>query len=512
MDPEEEQQNQDQDQQPLGDQGLTKKVAKKGFQALRGLGAAGEAAEAAEAGAVAAGAESTAGGTAAATGATEGLAAAAAGEAGATTAAGGIATGAASAEGALTGTAIASGSASMGWAIAAVLIIVLFFVFVIVITGGGAGINTGGGVPPTPTPGPGSELPKIINFKGGHAYLSCSKTEIINCQSSSLGDPVTMFAIFYVDNTFSANKDTAMITIGPFSTSFFDILNSNIKPRPDIRTLLSPNYTWKLSTVLRSAEKGSDPNEYIISMGVGKPLKSGPTDVTLSLEGFGELSGGDGGGGDLGDIYASQDHEPTNNTCSNNKYLIYMNIVKSDVKRIPPFDNPILLSPNANYGDPVCTFKQDRLTQVIKDNLGKYGQNSNDDRLVSIWKDIQECEGTPNSHDVCTDADYQNGYCNILGTWGMYQMGAFWSAGKKWTQVSARGDVTWQRQVQNAIGYNHQILNDDFSYWGTARCMCWHDKYANSHAPYCNKIRNANLTRSPSSGKCSTCTATKGNQ
>lgn len=481
MDPEEEQQNQDQDQQPLSDQGLTKKVAKKGFQTLRGLGAAGEAAETAEAGAVAAGAEATAGGAAAATGATEGLAAAAAG-AEATAAATGAAT-----EGALTGTAIVSEFASMGWALAIVLIAFFVITFIIVITGGGAGINTGGGVPPTPTPGPGSDAPVYIYFKGGYAYIVGPNGCVKTC-SFNKGDTVDMTVHVLINRDSFPGTLIKLKANVAIVSSYFSVTSTTGNPDkiayPSLGLVI---YKWRFGHL------DSGDNNFTFTITGKVTASSGDTDVKLSMEGV-TITTGEGTGS--GDIYASQDHASTSDTCDG-RYS-KLSDVKNDVIRIPPFDNPILLSPNANYGDPVCTFKQDRLTQVIKDNLGKYGQNPNDNELVNFWADIQSCEGTPNSHNACSAKDARLNKCSDLGTWGLYQMSANQSAGSEWKKESPRGDVPWQRQVQNAIWYNYKEIDGNFVHWEAAYCLCSAERYKNK--PFCAEIKRRNLDKT-----CSSC-------
>lgn len=470
MDPKEDQnQNQqDQDQQSLSDQGLTKKIAKKGLQSLRGIGVAGETAGA-EAGAAATGAE-----TATAAGVAEGLGAAAAEGAATTTAT----ASAAAAEGALTGAAITSGSSFGMWALAITLIAVFIITIIVVITGGGSGVNLNSSSP-NPEPGPGSKLPEIINFKGGHAYLSCSKTERINCPTSSLGDPVTIFAIFYIDDTFPASlKNTATITIGPFSPSYFDFLNFlNIKPFPD--THISPNYTWKLSTVLRSAEKGSDPNEYIISMGVGKPLKSGPTDVTLSLKGFQDVTGS---GGDTGDLYVGATSLPTNDTCKGQ----YSGVMADLSKSWPEMKG------NTNFADPVCSYRPDKFKQVLEATETK-SEN------IPFWTDIMRTEGAIMTVGGLKDSSGKIIY-HASGPFGKFQMGRSYPLpGKKWSSVDDRGDTTWQKQIENAVGYNKVLAqnNNNFGYWGTAMCLCYFDYYRNSNKGWCDDIIKAHQVRCP---------------
>lgn len=481
MDPEEDQNQQDQDQQSLSDQGLTKKIAKKGLQSLRGIGVAGETAGA-ETGAAATGTATTTAAagaeTATAVGAAEGLGAAAAGAATTTAAAG-----AATTEGVLTGAAITSGSSFGMWALAITLIAVFVITIIVVITGGGAGTNLGSGSP-SPEPGPGPKLPEIINFKGGHAYLSCSKTERINCNNLSPDRSITMFAIFYIDDTFPASlKDTAKIIIGPFDTSFFDIFNflsKDIKPRPDTYTPLSPNYTWKLSTVLRLGEKGSGPNEYIISMGVGKPLKGDATKVTLSLKGFQDVTGGRNSGS--GGIYAGIDNPPSTDACEGGKYNSIMTGIKKDFKVSA-----------ANFGDPVCSYSTSNLKQLIETTESK-------PENVNFWMDIAKCESPGNGPNGYSRTG-EIGDSEQAGIWGNFQMRrSFPTPLKKWTELSDRGDVTWQRQAQNAISWNNARAREgnNFVYWESAYCLCSADRYKNQS--FCADIKRKGLAKS-----CSRC-------
>ncbi|MBI4084687.1 MAG: hypothetical protein HY431_02175, partial [Candidatus Levybacteria bacterium] len=117
---------------------------------------------------------------------------------------------------------------------------------------------------------------------------------------------------------------------------------------------------------------------------------------------------------------------------------------------------------------------------------------TNDDR-ANFWMDITYCEGTPNSF-----GDQQPPL--PMGPAGHFQMGIGQPiVFKKWQPDNAnRGDVPWQRQVQNAIKYNNNVLrpiNKDFEFWGAARCLCYFDGYKQKE--YCRDIIRDGLQRSP---------------
>jgi hypothetical protein len=469
-------------------------LGKKTVGTIRGLGAAPAEVPEETAAAGAATAEATTGATGAAaeTGVATGATATSAGEAmaaatGTTSAA---ATAAGEAPAVATGLeAIAAAGSNMGmWALATTLIVVLILTFIIIFLGGATQF-TGITPEPNPNPNPDDEF-KIIYFTGGKAYISCDKFSMVKCPEFNLDSKITIYAIFYVDDTFPKDLiNTAKISIGPFSRSLFDIFLNNVQPRPDA-SFLAPNYAWKLSTVLKNAEKGPDPNEYIISMGIGKPLSLSPKEgakITLTLDGFPITDGGGGGGGgggNSGDAYFGVDHEPTKDFCG--RYTQEQaNKILNGVTHAP-FAQPIRLNPNWNYGDPVCSFKLAKLETVIKDELQKYHQDPNDTSLVNFWMDMQTCEGTAVSHDPPTPI-------SNLGTWGLYQMSANSSAGSPWKKLSARGDVTWQRQVQNAFWWNYKNINGNFEYWESSYCLCTAARYKDK--PFCQAIKRDGLAK-----------------
>ncbi|MBI4097462.1 MAG: hypothetical protein HY426_00295 [Candidatus Levybacteria bacterium] len=206
--------------------------------------------------------------------------------------------------------------------------------------------------------------------------------------------------------------------------------------------------------------------------------------TTIGLEGAG--IGGGGPPDESGDLFAGADSPPTSNTCS----------IYGGVMRIIGEDFPNL-SPNTNYGDPVCSYRDAKFKKVLE--LTEINTKN-----VEFWQDIADCEsGSPNGYSPAADGG---------GTWGRFQMRrGFPNPGKPWNaEDDDRGDIPWQRQIQNAISYNNSLAasGDNFGYWGTAMCLCYYDKYRNQ--PYCNDIKNNNKVRSPSSGLCTSCTVNKG--
>lgn len=80
-----------------------------------------------------------------------------------------------------------------------------------------------------------------------------------------------------------------------------------------------------------------------------------------------------------------------------------------------------------------------------------------------------------------------------MGPAGHFQMGIGQpTVFKEWDPDSEnRGDVPWQRQVQNAIKYNNiqKGIGNDFQGWGAAYCLCANAEYA--QMAYCNDVRSS---------------------
>lgn len=188
-------------------------------------------------------------------------------------------------------------------------------------------------------------------------------------------------------------------------------------------------------------------------------------------------------GPDPGNINYGIDSPPTDNTCGG-RWRVQMDKTEASVKN---YIKEGRLTGSAgtgyNFGDPVCSFSRDKLKKVIDE------YEINDDR-ANFWMDITYCEGTPNSF---------GNQDSPMGPAGHFQMGIGqpivfkpWQADKP-----NRGDVTWQRQAQNAVKFNNgrKAIGEDFTYWGAARCLCYFDEYKKMN--YCDDIVKQGLQRSP---------------
>lgn len=120
----------------------------------------------------------------------------------------------------------------------------------------------------------------------------------------------------------------------------------------------------------------------------------------------------------------------------------------------------------ANFGDPNCTLTTpqdlDKLYAMLKQLDPVYA----DDWFANIIP----CEApgyNPNEY-------YRTGEAgdtpDAAGAWGLFQMGR----GKN--GPLDHGDVAWEQQTQNAIGYNNTLLNQNFKYWACAEYL-WKGPY-----------------------------------
>lgn len=368
------------------------------------------------------------------------------------------------------------------WGVIGVFVALFVTTLLLTILGGGGGGATTQQPADSSQNNPPSNLPKILTFNGGYAYLSCSSNSRTNCPvlDNKTGNlNITVYAFVFADKSkikFDPTKAWVYITI---NTAFFSSLtkNSTTPPYDSLSSggIISAKnqfrYGWKLSTL----QKGPG-NSYLISISdkIAPGIKNGTTTVSLKLSGFGDVTASDGTDTTEGDLYAGMDSPPSDKTC--NKYGGIMNIIEVDTK-LSPFKEQ--LKP-ANFGDPECTYTPKKFKQVIADTLNKPVTDS----MVDFWSDLADCEsGSPNGHDAGNHNS--SGNCAALGTWGRFQMCSNNPPGQPWKKLSYRGDVTWQRQIQNAIWTNKQQDNS-FEYWGTARCMCATKKYKDQ--PVCAKL------------------------
>lgn len=204
--------------------------------------------------------------------------------------------------------------------------------------------------------------------------------------------------------------------------------------------------------------------------------------ITIKIGDLADNPGG-GEGGDLTGLYEGADSRPTNNDCGKygDKADGTDGIMTRIQKKWPG------LGDKTNYGDPVCSYTDAKFEKVIELTETKHPEN------IPFWKDIAQSEGSSaNSTDVPGNAEEK-------GTWGRFQMRrSFPLPGKTWDpEKNDRGDVPWQKQIENAISKNNSDTDRGyaFDYWGTAYCICWWPKYR--AAPYCQDLIKNNRLRDP---------------
>lgn len=315
--------------------------------------------------------------------------------------------------------------------------------------------------------------PTSITFQGGEAYLTTGDGCRANCPKVNKGDTATIkVEIFLNTNEFNRNIKNVRAVM-QINTIFFSNIKAN--GNPEIVSIPTLNdyylYKWKLSN------PNTGQNHYTFTVTGIVQSNSGETNVVLTMSGVTIVDN------NLGDLYAGATSLPTDNNC--NKYGGIMKDIKTDF--------PTLSA--TNYGDPVCSYTPAKFRKVIEET-----ENIRDN--WDFWNDIADCESqSPNGYK-------KNG---AGGTWGKFQMRrSFPNPFKPWTEEDDRGDVTWQKQVINAVSYNNSLKaqGDNFGYWGTARCFCYYNKYKNGS--YCKDIIGKGNLRTPNSGKCSVCTINKG--
>lgn len=117
-----------------------------------------------------------------------------------------------------------------------------------------------------------------------------------------------------------------------------------------------------------------------------------------------------------------------------------------------------------NFGDPNCTFTKDKLFTMLKQL---------DAKNASLWYLTivpGESSYNPNARAAPVGAQLK---LDAGGAWGLFQMGSSTppyqappAAGKN--GKLDRGDVNWELQAANAVGYN-KTKACDFRYWATAK-------------------------------------------
>ena len=153
------------------------------------------------------------------------------------------------------------------------------------------------------------------------------------------------------------------------------------------------------------------------------------------------------------DIWYGADCAPTDDTCGgrwrdqmygNDRLMGTKNIVE---KHIELGHLSGARGTGYNFGDPLCSFKAAKVDAVI-DSLVEAGVENK--TRGEFWKDIAYCEGTPNSFGT---QGLTPGDLRPMGPAGYFQMGIGQPiVFKEWQEDAPnKGDVPWQRQIQNAI-------------------------------------------------------------
>jgi hypothetical protein len=174
------------------------------------------------------------------------------------------------------------------------------------------------------------------------------------------------------------------------------------------------------------------------------------------------------------DIWRGADCLPTNDKCGGR----YQKIDET-IDWLSNFPNEDPAGNGGNFGDPLCTYRLAKAERIVEE------LESNSSR-ANFWKDIVACEGGVNSYgrQVHPDTGRPNGPA------GMFQMNIGRPIFSRWSPNGSllRGDIPWQRQIQNAIGYNNNLraVNNDFGFWGSAMCLCWWPEYRTKG--YCQDI------------------------
>lgn len=166
------------------------------------------------------------------------------------------------------------------------------------------------------------------------------------------------------------------------------------------------------------------------------------------------------------DIWYGADCLPTKNYCGGK----YRPRIDETIEWLSGFPNENPVGSGGNFGDPLCSYRKAKADNII-DEL-----ESNQNR-ANFWKDIVSCEGGVNSYGRQIHPTTGRPW----GPAGMFQMNIGRPIFSKWSPSGSllRGDVPWQRQIQNAIRYNNNLrnANNDFGFWGSAMCLCWWPEY-----------------------------------
>ncbi len=118
-----------------------------------------------------------------------------------------------------------------------------------------------------------------------------------------------------------------------------------------------------------------------------------------------------------------------------------------------------------NIGDPNCTFTKDKLYALLQQQ---------DPKHAALWF-ITIIPGESGYNPTVVGWPPGQASIDAGGAWGLYQMGSSTPAGQAPPARGKngpldRGDVNWETQTTNAIGYNRN-QKCGFRYWATARSL-----------------------------------------
>jgi hypothetical protein len=279
-------------------------------------------------------------------------------------------------------------------------------------------------------------------------------------------------------------EDMTLISVPDFAHEF----ESANPPVTRVRgTAPRNNYAWDLATVPKT-EAGN-----IITVNISLTIRPTVENARVSNGAYIETVGS---GGEL----EGTDSRPTANACVNTQdYRGIMSAISNDFS-----------TPASNFGDPICSYTRENLRVLLE---------RQDPNNADFWMDIAQCESGSNGPNAYGRQDDEGNSDSVeediregerhpetglyKGTWGLFQMGRsypnpFKERGEDTN--NQRGDVTWQRQVENAVSYNRERAREgnNFVYWEAAYCLCGTSRH--SGKPYCADIERKNLDRS-----CSSC-------
>ena len=344
-----------------------------------------------------------------------------------------------------------------------------------------------------------------------------------------------------IEYTLRVTRDPSVAGVPPISQlSLFDVplfeyqfVSATGRPTPGQDASGRTYYAWDLE----ANQSQSSPNNFIFTFRI-KPIKQdfNAINTIYVSDVFKEVryeepqtdSGGDPENAGAGttsttsqvlaceartseDIWYGADCVPNSQTCSG-KWSNQMSNTRDNVNDLANkgiIDRSKIVGTGYNFGDPKCTFNAARRGKIIRE------LEPNEKRAL-FYEDIAQCEGTPNSFGTQDGPIGPAGHFQMNASGVKGPLGNYGSLFKKFDPSdSEKGDIPWQRQIQNAIRNNNQDRSSgqDFFWWGVAYCLCYYPGYRN--VPVCDDIRNSGRIRQPNATLngaplCSECTKTQG--